>query len=429
FTPESTAALVETTPPKAGDLLEHLTDLHLLESHTPGRYHFHDLVRAYAHELAQQLPAGARTAAIDHLLALYLGVAWRAADLADPKAARNAWSGRPPVPAFPVLNTSEEALSWIDGELANYLAVIDQSAGLGDRDEIAAGLVIGLYSYFVMRGSFTEWLPAIDQVADGQIDGWTLAQLHADAAIALASAARYEEAAVRFGQARDAFTTIGNVRGVSLATNNTARLLIRMHRYAEALPMAERALAINKQLGDERAMAAAYCTLAEVNTELGNWAAVREVVDAGIELFANVGDLAGIANLRIEGAWARVRSGRSEGAVEDIVRSLSELEALGLRSFVCDAHWILGMSYLVLNEVDRGIEQAELALEIALDADDRRREAQIRLLLGELLSRVGDRDDAAANLESALAFYRQHHPGQAVAAQTLLNEVQNATSA
>lgn len=56
FASESVAALLETTPARAGDLLEHLTDLHLLESPVPGRYHFHDLVRTFAHELAQELP-------------------------------------------------------------------------------------------------------------------------------------------------------------------------------------------------------------------------------------------------------------------------------------------------------------------------------------------------------------------------------------
>ncbi|WP_405059007.1 tetratricopeptide repeat protein [Kribbella sp. NBC_01505] len=429
FTSESVAALLPTTPGKAGDLLEHLTDLHLLESATPGRYHFHDLVRTFAQELAQELPAADREAALDRLLTFYLAAAWRSADLADPKAARTAWPSLPPKAAFPVFEAAEQALSWLDTELANYLALIEQTASSGARDEAVAGVVVGLYSYFTKRGSLTDWLPTIDKVVDGRIDRWTFAQLHADAAIALAELARYDESATRFGIAREAFESIGNLRGVSLTANNTARLLVRMGRYAEALPMAEQALAINQQLGNARAMGAAYGTLIEIHTELANWDAAEEAAAAAVEQSIAAGGGGFAANMRIDGAWARARSGRPEAAIADLKQSLAELQELGLHKNVCDAHWILGMTYLRMDEFEQGIEQAESALEIALDVNDPRREAQIRVLLGELLSAIGDRDDAVANLEFAAGFYRQHHPGKAADAEALLEKVQNAPSA
>ncbi|MFF1819867.1 NB-ARC domain-containing protein [Kribbella sp. NPDC058245] len=429
FTAESTAALLDTTPPKAGNLLEHLTDLHLLEAHAPGRYQFHDLVRTYAHELADRLPKPERDAAFDRFLAFYLAVVWRSADLAEPKSARKAWPGRPPAPTFPALNRSEEAFSWIDAELTNYLAVIRQAVALPAHHEAAAGVVIGLYSYFAMRGNLTDWLPAIEEVIGGRIDGWTVAQLHADAAIALAELARYAESAVRFGQARDAFETIGNLRGVSLTANNKARLLVRMERYGEALPLVEEALAINKELGNERATAASYGTLIEIRTELGEWGAIEADAAAAMELFGAGGHLGSVANIRIEAAWARVRAGRPEAALGDLLLSLGELQALGQRKSVCDAHWILGLTYLRLEELESAIEHAESALEIALDVSDIRREAQIRLLLSELLNEIGDRDEAVANVDFALHFYRQHDPGKAAAAEALLEKIRNETSA
>ncbi|MFI5735372.1 tetratricopeptide repeat protein [Kribbella sp. NPDC051587] len=429
FTAESVAALLGSSRARAGDLLEHLTDLHLLESPTPGRYHFHDLVRTFANEHAQRIPEAERTAALDRLLDFYLAVAWRTAALADPKASRTAWAGRPPAPAFPAFATTEDGLNWIDTELANYLAIIEQTTRLGGRDEMAAGLVVGLYSYFVARGNLIDWLPAIDAVVGGAIAGWTAAQLHADAAIALAELARYEESAERFGLARDEFEAIGNLRGVSMTTNNMARLLVRMRRYAEALPLVESALVINQQLGNERAMAATYNTMAELHTELGDWAAVEADVAAGIEHYARADDRGGVANIRIEGAWARARSGHPDTALPDLLQSLSELDQLGLRKNTCDAHWVLGMTYLQLADYESAIEHAESALEIALDVNDPRREAQVRVLLGELLNEIGDRDDAVANLEFALTFYRRHHPGKATDTEALLQKIRNETSA
>ncbi|TDD58646.1 helix-turn-helix domain-containing protein [Kribbella antibiotica] len=429
FTAESVAALLQTAPARAGDLLEHLTDLHLLESSTPGRYHLHDLVRTFAHELGRELPEAERAATVDRLLSFYLSAAWRSGDLADPQAARNAWPGRPPTPKFPVFKTSEQALGWLDTELANYLAIIDQTAALGTHDEAVAGVVVGLYSYFTKRGNLVDWLPAIDRVLDGRIDRWTYAQLQADAAIALAELARYDESAIRFGLARDAFETIGNLRGVSLTTTNNARLLVRMGRYAEALPLAEQALAINQQLGNTRALGASYGTLTEIHTELGDWAAAEAAATAAVEQYTAAGSSGYAANIRIEGAWARARSGHSDVAIADLTQSLSELEKLGLHKSVCDGRWVLGMTYLLRKELEQGIEQAELALEIALDVQDIRREAQVRVLLGELLNEIGDRDEAVANLEFAIAFYRQHHPGKATDAEALLTKVRNETSA
>ncbi|MFG1625996.1 tetratricopeptide repeat protein [Kribbella sp. NPDC049227] len=429
FTAETAAALIDTRPADADRWLERLTDLHLLESRAPGRYQFHDLVRAFGRELAGRLPEDEQAAALDRSLAFYVAVAWRATSMGDPNAARMAWPGRPPAPASPVFDRSEQALAWIDDELRNCLALIDQVRDLGGRDELAAGLIVGLYNYFAMRGSMSDWLPAIDRVAAGQLDRWTLAQLHADAAIALAELARYDESAVRFGLARDLFESIGNLRGVSLATNNKARLLVRMHRYREALPLVEHALAVNQQLDNQRGLAATNLTLTEVYTELGDWTAAEAASTAAMQQFAAVGDKGGAANGRIDRAWARAKSGRPESAVPEIVQATAELEALGHRKNVSDAHYVLGLVHAQLGDFESAIEQTEHALEIALDVGDLRREAQTRLELGRVLNDIGEYDDAVPNLEFALGFYREHDSALAEQTEDLLAAARKALSA
>ncbi|WP_165555722.1 helix-turn-helix domain-containing protein [Kribbella pittospori] len=429
FTAETSAALIDTQPAEADRLLERLTDVHLLESRAPGRYLFHDLVRAFGRELAAGLPEDERTAALDRSLALYLAVAWRANEMGDPKAARMAWPERPPAPAFPTFTRLEQALAWIDDELRNCLALVDQVRTLGGRDELAAGLIVGLYNYFAMRGSMSDWLPAIDNVAAGRIERWTLAQLHADAAIALAELARYDESAQRFGLAREVFESIGNLRGVSLATNNKARLLIRMHRYREALPLVEHALAVNQQLGNDRGLAASQLTLTEVYTELGDWNAAEAASTAAVELFAAAGDESGAANGRIDRAWARARAGRPESAVAEIVQAMGVLDVLGYRKSVSDGHYVLGMVYAQLKDFESAIEQTEHALEVALDVGDLRREAQARLELGRVLNDIGEPDDAVPNLEFALAFYREHDAALVPPTEDLLEAARKAAGA
>jgi len=67
------ASLAAVPPGQARALLAELTRAHLLAEHAPGRYAFHDLLRAYASELAsaQECPAD-RASAVHRLLDHYL---------------------------------------------------------------------------------------------------------------------------------------------------------------------------------------------------------------------------------------------------------------------------------------------------------------------------------------------------------------------
>lgn len=420
FTAHTAAPLIAAAPAETSRILERLADLHLLEPRLPGRYQFHDLVRTYAREVAGGLPAVTRDESLDRLLSFYLAVAWRAAFLGAPSAARQVWPHQPPAPSAPSFAEVDAALSWIDGELHNYLALIEQFAMLRGRDEQVAGLVVGMFDYFVKRGNLVDWLPSIDRVITGDITDWTRGQLHADAAIALAELARYDESAARFGLAYRSFEAAGSLRGMSLAANNNARLLIRMHRHREALPLVESALAVNRQLGVDRGIASAYATRCEILLELGDPLAAEADAVAAQGHYSAAGDADGVANARIEAAWARVKSGRPALAVDDLRLSLAELERLGHRKNVSDAHWILALTYKELHEHALAMQHVESALEIATAVGDRRREAQSRLTLGELLSEIGEDDDALPNLRLALDFYREHHPGNAERAEQLL---------
>lgn len=74
------AALLDTSRDHSERTLETLVDVHLLETPAPGRYRFHDLIRLYAAERAdEEEPAAGRSAALQRLLA------WHAAteDAAD----------------------------------------------------------------------------------------------------------------------------------------------------------------------------------------------------------------------------------------------------------------------------------------------------------------------------------------------------------
>src|SRR5262249_17421209 len=109
------AALVGEPEGDIADALETLVDANLLESHAPDWYRFHDLLRFYATERAQQEESDAdRTAAVERLLRRYLATAEAVADTVSSRPYR--------VPrevagdTYPALefSTLDNALTWYE---------------------------------------------------------------------------------------------------------------------------------------------------------------------------------------------------------------------------------------------------------------------------------------------------------------------------
>src|SRR5262249_52612479 len=65
YEPYATAALLDISLARAGRLLHGLEQVNLLDQPTPGRYHFHDLIRAYATTLTEARPEADRRAPPD----------------------------------------------------------------------------------------------------------------------------------------------------------------------------------------------------------------------------------------------------------------------------------------------------------------------------------------------------------------------------
>ena len=79
------ASLAGIPPAQARSLLIELTRAHLLTQRVPGRFSFHDLLRAYADELTNAHdPPDERRAAVHRLLDHYLHSAHRAGELFRP---------------------------------------------------------------------------------------------------------------------------------------------------------------------------------------------------------------------------------------------------------------------------------------------------------------------------------------------------------
>ncbi|MCP3803661.1 tetratricopeptide repeat protein [Allokutzneria sp. A3M-2-11 16] len=117
------AALARVPDTVAEDLLESLVDAHLLQQPAPGRYQFHDLVRAYAADRArEEIPVAEREQALRRMFEFCVQGAVRAERLFNPNRLPLALP-EPNEEAGPYpFATPEEALEWCETERVNLVA-------------------------------------------------------------------------------------------------------------------------------------------------------------------------------------------------------------------------------------------------------------------------------------------------------------------
>jgi tetratricopeptide (TPR) repeat protein len=125
----ATAALCHTTFVQARRLLDQLQEANLLQELTPGRYHFHDLVRSHAAVTARTEPH--RRAALTRLFDHYLHTATVAMDAAHPHDRGRSPRVRPGDTPTRELADPSQASAWLDTELPNLLATAHHAADHG----------------------------------------------------------------------------------------------------------------------------------------------------------------------------------------------------------------------------------------------------------------------------------------------------------
>jgi DNA-binding SARP family transcriptional activator/transcriptional regulator with XRE-family HTH domain len=130
---DSTAACLAGVPREQACLaLTELCDEHLLMEYAPGRYRFHDLLRAYAAERAHSSYSDAeRRVAVRRVLDYYLHTASAAAALLCPYCTEVTWSRRQPGVVLEEIGGPAQAAEWFENERHALLAIIGQAAEEG----------------------------------------------------------------------------------------------------------------------------------------------------------------------------------------------------------------------------------------------------------------------------------------------------------
>ena len=247
------ASLAGIAPDRTRAMLAELTSGHLLAEHRPGRYAFHDLLRAYATEQAHTHDDdGARRAAVGRVLDHSLHTAYAAARLIDPYFAPAALA--PPQPGV-VLGgpaTAEEALSWFTAERATLLAAVPLAADAGFATHTWQ-LAWALSTFLLRRGLWNDQAKACLVGLDAaRRAGDTAGEAHALLLLALgyARSGRSHDALPRFHRALRLLETIGGYHSSQVTVHSSLIWIAeQQERHADMLSHAVRALELSRATG------------------------------------------------------------------------------------------------------------------------------------------------------------------------------------
>ncbi|MFI7280999.1 BTAD domain-containing putative transcriptional regulator [Micromonospora chersina] len=338
-------------------LLAELTQAHLVTEHRPGRFHLHDLLRAYAAELTAEQDADAdRAAAVHRLLDHYLHTGDVAAVLVEPHRERAVRT--PPRPGVLPEPLADEraALDWFTAEHQVLLAAVRLAVDAGS-DRHAWQLARVLAGPLDNQGRWPDLV--------------TVAQL------AIEATRRLDEPAE---QAR--------------AQRFLGRAYAALRRYAEAEAAYRSALEWYARLGDTGGRAAVHFALACLAESRQRWSAMHEHAAQTLRLYTDAGYEPGIGRALNLLGWVHALARDFDESLRHCHQALALQEKLGDRVGQAATWDSIGYVHHHRGEHGCAVDCYERALALYRRCGDRYNEADVLVHLGDT-HRAAGRHDAA----------------------------------
>lgn len=362
ITADAAASLAGIPVSQARPLLADLARAHLVTEPSVGRYAFHDLLRAYASELAHTRDTGTdRRAATHRMLDHYLHTAHTAAlyphgDTITPTAAQ---AGVLPE----TLTTHDEASAWFAAEQSVLLAAITHAAHAGFHRH-ACQLAGALFTFLHQRGRWHDRIATQQTALDAAHrlgDPAEQARAHRRLALANADLSRYDDAQLHLDRALDLSGELGDLVGQAW-THYLGNLVACLQgRTAEALDAAHQSLRLFQAAGDR----------------VGHAAALTDV------------------------GWHHGRLGNHEEALTSLRQALTVHQQLDNHPYQAHTWSCLGDTHQQLGEPSHAIACYQRALELFQALGSPHAEASTLAQLGASYHTAGDPDAASAAWQHA----------------------------
>ena len=449
FDPYAVAALTGMTLEEARAVLGGLARAHLIQQSGPGRYGMHDLLRAYARELAARDGDVEQDAALTRLFDHYLHTAAAAMDSLHPADRHRRPRIPPPAGPVPPVAVPSAARSWLDVGRATLVAVTVHAVGQG-RPSHATRLSAILFRYLDYGGHYAEALTihaharaAAQNTADRAAEALALNHLasvhyrqsryqqaanyywqalalfrqtgdHAGQARALANLGlvhhyrgRYREAIDLNRQALVIYREIADRSAGVEALNNLSLSEERLGRYDLAARHQQRVLAIAADLGDRELECIALVNLGAVGLRQGRYRQAAGHLDRALTLSRETGFRAAEAGSLVRTGDLYTRQSRPEEAVSHLHEALALYREIGSRSGETDVLNSLGGVLLVGGHPHRARAEHDAALGLAVQTGDKYQQARAHHGLGQACHADGDSGEARRHWQQALELFTE----------------------
>jgi DNA-binding SARP family transcriptional activator/Tfp pilus assembly protein PilF len=401
------AALTGTGWEQAGPLLDTLSRAHLLQAAGPSRYAMHDLLRAYARELAAG--AGETYDALDRLLGYYLYAAATAMDVILPgERSYRPRSAAPPA-SVPSLTDPDAARQWLDSERAAMTALLRYTAEHGWRSQ-AAQLAVTLFRYLDYGGHWPEGAiihelasQAAQQAGDHAAEAEALNNL----GVTEIRQGHYQQAAARHARALALSRQAGDRRGAARALNNLGLICYQQGSYPEAAGQYRQALAACRELGDHGGAAGVLGNLAVIDQRQGRHEQAAGHAQQALVLFRQVGNRDGEATSLGMLADSAQQLGDDRTAAGYLQQALDLFRQTGNRDGEASALDSLAALDQQQGQYEQAAGHLRQALKLFRDTGNRDGQAAALNGLGRALLAAGQPEDARAQHAEALGTASQ----------------------
>jgi tetratricopeptide (TPR) repeat protein len=366
----ATVSLSGLEPRAARRALAELVTASLLSEQQPGRWAFHDLLRAYAAEQAAAADPGgslrgqALAAALDH----YLHTAYAAALALEPTRTPIPAPLTPPAPGVrpEAIGSRGQAQAWFRAEHQVLIALLTRAAATSHHTH-AWQLQWCIEGHLEMQGHWQEWdeanriaLAAATALGDHTV----IAHAHQSRARAAYAREQYDEAIGHLNQALSHAAMAGDLARQALAQHGLSLMAGEQGRGEDALAHSLEALDLARK-ADDRIGEASYLSVAGLfHAQQGNLAQGLADCRAAVELLRELGDAAEISEALVTLGRACVLAGEHAEARICFQQAVSLNQELGYYLAQAAALASLGDTHMATGDTAAAREAWEQALRL-----------------------------------------------------------------
>jgi predicted ATPase/class 3 adenylate cyclase len=236
-----------------------------------------------------------------------------------------------------------------------------------------------------------------DKVAEAQLYIGNVANIMGDDLAALA----------RLDAALAASRRCGSRRFEALSLAMKTITLTRMGRMEDAAIVAEGALVMAEDLGNERVLVRVLNNLALFHNQVGDYGRAADLLSRQVEINRRRGDQVGLGHGLSNLAYNQLFLGQYEAAKEAIGQALQLALAMGARRLSAYNRLNLSLAEIRLQHPASARQEIESARQVLTEVDDRFGTAVSYTYMGAAFETEGESKQAAAAYESAVRMLRE----------------------